>query len=128
MPATAEKSKTNINTPRPGVADTDAHQADKLRRAEERRKTEPDKIACLDAETAAQYEARKPVGRYKVECDIISMDKRGKRSTVRETETVRALDEDDAWARFCTLIGKYPSPTRCNRVITKSADDQVVTD
>ena len=120
MPATIEKNATQV---RPGVSDTDAHNADRQRRDAARKATESDKISCLDAETAAQYEARKPIHNYRVECDIVTTDNRGKRSTVRETESVRAISENDAWARFCTLIGKYPSPTRCNRVVKQLADD-----
>ena len=121
MPATATKQTKEQVT---GVADIDRHAKDQAERKERRDRNRSKLLDCLDAETSAVYEARKPIFEFHVSCETIERTGKNasaKRSVVKHDQTVRAQDADDAWARFCTLIGRYPPPNSCKRKIKKLA-------
>ena len=104
------------NTP----ANVDKHQADLASRQAERDKKQPKSIRCLDPIVAAQYENRKPLYEWKIECEIFQQASGKRRARFeKHSEQVVAQNEDDAWAIFCVKIERYPGRKHCNPTITK---------
>ena len=99
-------------------ADVDAHQADLIRRAARRQEMMPELRRCLNPEYASRREAQKGVYDFKVSC-IINVVERGNHSPADFTEVVSAKDEDEAWAKFCDRIQRWPGPKYCERKIEK---------
>jgi hypothetical protein len=83
------------------------HEEDRQRRKREREKKLPVLIECLDADTAAKYEGRKPRKTYRVRCDHIIVGADGKRKAERLEAEVEGIGDNDAqreadaWARAC---------------------------
>ena len=96
----------------------DDYQEEKKIRAEEQEKKRAILRRCHDATVAATYEAQKPRYDYEVSCVVMEKERK-KKVPRRYTETVTALDENDAWAHFCTRIERYPSPGYCERKIKR---------
>lgn len=91
----------------------------KMKKLQERIDAKRDEMyKCLDADYAAQVEARKPVYEYKVSCQVSVVEK-GRRTTKKLEETVRGKNEDDAWAHFCDAVQHWPPPRGCGRKIVK---------
>jgi hypothetical protein len=100
-------------------ADKEKERQEKLEGVKQRIETKRDELnRCLDADYAAQVEARKPVYEYRISCNVPIMEK-GKRTSKKLEETVRGKSEDDAWAHFCDAVQHWPSPKGCGRKIVK---------
>jgi len=82
------------------------------------RKNRPEHMRCLDAQYAAQVEAKKPKYQYEVSC-VLADKTSGKRIVTEPKETVSAKNENEAWAIFCDTIKAWPSPNACDRKIRK---------
>jgi hypothetical protein len=116
-------TKTAISVP-PEVAmqapDAEAHRSDLEKRREAQLKKRPKLLKCLDPITAAQYETKKALYEYKVECEIFRpADKKRRATTEAVTEQVVAQNDNDAWAMFCDKIGQWPSRRDSNAKITR---------
>lgn len=96
-----------------------AHEMEKDRRRQEHEERLPAILECMDPETAAEYEARKPLIKYRVRCFVMERNQRGKMTRRDITAEVKAQNESEAWAKFCDQQGKYPPPKACNRTIEK---------
>ena len=119
--ATKAPATSTITTPANPFSPVawEEHQAEKERRKAEREKKRPTLRACLDHTVAAQFEARKALYRWRVECTYMRPDAKGRLQTHSATEEVVAQTEADAWAVFCDKRGTWPGPNDCERVITK---------
>jgi hypothetical protein len=105
----------------PGVVDEYAHDTDKRNRAELRDDKHRERLTdCLDYDTAAQFEQRKKTHKFNVSCQIIREDDRtGRRVPERPEHVVTAQNESDAWSQFCEILGVYPPPNQCKRIIER---------
>lgn len=101
-------------------ANVDAHRDDMERRRAEQLKKRSKLLKCLDPITAAQYEARKALYEFKVECELFRPAAKKRRAgTEKFDEQVVAQNEQDAWAMFCDKIGEWPSRRDSNAKITR---------
>lgn len=122
--ATASKSvSTQIPNNPYAPANWETYEAEKAERAAAKAAKRPLQLKCLDAETAAQHEARKPLYEFEVSCTYQAPDDKrpGKLKSHTETEKVNAQNDQDAWALFCDRIGRSPSPQSCDRTIKRLA-------
>lgn len=96
-------------------------EAEKAQRAQERAAKRPLTMECLDAETAKEYEAKKPKFEFQVECTYRLPDDRGRLQTKTDKMTVRAQSENEAWALFCDRIEHWPARNSVDVTITKTS-------
>ena len=110
IPATVSGAPVNI----------DEHNKDLAKRQAVRDKNRAKHLRCLDPITASQYENRKPVFEWKIECELFRRATKSKRAgTEKFCEQVIAQNADDAWAMFCDKIGEWPSRRDVQPKITK---------
>lgn len=100
-------------------ANIDVHGEDKVRRQAVRDKNRRKAMDCLDPERAAQYEVRKPLYEWKVECSYMKPQEKGGLKRVSESEQVVAQTEADAWSMFCDKLNLMVSRRACDVKITR---------
>jgi hypothetical protein len=85
-------------------------QADRDRRAAERKAKRPQLLECLDPSVAKYWEDRKDVWEWQFTIEMWR-PATGKQRAHRETinRNVVAQNQQEAWAVFCDLIGEWPS-------------------
>ena len=105
-----------INVP----ADWDAHRRELDEQQKLLDKKKATLLRCLDPIVAAEYEHRKPLYEWRVECSIFRPAAGKQRATAEKfSELIVAKTEADAWATFCDKIGEYPSRRGMNPIITR---------
>jgi hypothetical protein len=107
---------TIANTP----VNVDEHNTSLESRQKKRDKIRPTHLKCLDPVVAAEYEHRKALYEWKVECKIFRpAGTKGRAKVETFCEQVVAQNENDAWAFFCDKIGEWPSRRDMQPVITR---------
>lgn len=99
--------------------DIESYEEEKVRRREEHQAKQAVLLECLDAEVAAQYEAKKERREYEIECIVRERDAKGRLATRKISGEVEAQDESEAWAKFCDKNRTWPSPRGANRKIIR---------
>lgn len=95
------------------------HQAELTARRKAREAKRKVLLECCDATYAARLEAQKPTYEWQVECTVRRPDGKGRIKAIEHKAKVVAQSETDAWAVFCDSVQDWPSPTTCDRKITK---------
>lgn len=86
------------------------HQDSLEARQQARNKKRAKLLSCLDPIVARDYEHRKPLYEFKIECKIFrAAGSKGRARNEKFDEQVVAQNEDDAWSMFCDKIGEWPS-------------------
>lgn len=97
----------------------EAHQRDKERRKKEFEKVRPILAKCVDPDVAARYERQKPRFMFKVDMTVMERDVKTKKfRDFRELVEVEAQTEDEAWARACDTVRRWPNRRTTDHKIT----------
>ena len=107
-----------------------SHEERKAAKAKHLEKMQPVLLKCLDPTLALQYENRKPLYEWKIECHVFLPTRKGRPAGTRKyDEQVVAQTENDAWALFCDKVGLMRGRKACQkltitRLNKRSIDDE----
>jgi hypothetical protein len=105
------------------AVDVDKHRENMERRRKEREAKRELQEQCLNPEFAAKCELEKPRREFSVHARFMAHGDKGMLVPMEHSATVVALNEDDAWARFCDQIRVWPGRRACSVLtITKGRE------